>query len=235
MSHGVKGDTLGPTGVAPEPIEQRALGDQVAASLRYLIARRHYSPGTRLVEGVLADQFAVSRGPIRDAIKTLEAEGLLESRGRGTFVRGFTSADIDELYSLRSAIEQLAITLVSSRSSQVDWSSLDRSLELMEEAAARGDNSAFSRADIAFHSAIYEQSGHRRLWDVWNSFEKTIAVLLEQSGEYGMDIHNAVEDHRNLLRIFKDGDALAGTAAIARHLEGAQARLRGFFDSYESE
>lgn len=87
------------------------------------------APGTHLVEDALASDHDVSRGPVRDAFKVLLAEGLVDNRRRGFFVRGFTADDIEELYALREAVEQLACRLTIT-AAPMDWSPAERDLDL---------------------------------------------------------------------------------------------------------
>ncbi|MGI5285712.1 GntR family transcriptional regulator [Nonomuraea polychroma] len=91
------------------PLRNPPLGDQLLAQLRSLIVRGELSVGTHLVEGRIAERFGVSRGPVRDALRQLEIEGLVETRERGVFVRGLSDHDLVELYSLPGALEGLAI------------------------------------------------------------------------------------------------------------------------------
>jgi GntR family transcriptional regulator of gluconate operon len=80
------------------PIRSVALGEQLAALLRARVVRGELEPGTHLVEDAVAADHGVSRGPVRDAFRMLLAEGLLESRRRGFFVKAFTQRDVAELY-----------------------------------------------------------------------------------------------------------------------------------------
>src|SRR5437764_11130394 len=91
------------------PVHKAALGTQLVEQLRALVLSDELVPGTHLVEGRLAEDFGVSRGPVRDALRQLEVEGLVETRKRGVFVRGLSDDDLRELYSLRGALEGLAI------------------------------------------------------------------------------------------------------------------------------
>src|SRR5699024_3768360 len=95
--------------VAIRPTRAPALGDQLATVLRDRIVRRTLAAGTHLVDDSLAAEYDVSRGPVRDALRQLESQGLVESRRRGYFVVGLTQDDIDDLYELREAIEVVAV------------------------------------------------------------------------------------------------------------------------------
>ena len=88
-----------------------ALGEQLAALLRSRIVRGEVAAGTHLVEDNLAREYEVSRGPVRDALRVLLAEGLLESRRRGYYTKPFRQEDIDEIYEIRAAAEQLAFNI----------------------------------------------------------------------------------------------------------------------------
>lgn len=217
--------------IIAEPIQQSGLGEKVADALRSLIVSGQLGSGERLVEGALAEQFGVSRGPVRDALAELAAEGLIDSSRRGAFVIGMTETDISELYSLRETIEQFAVALLLERGDDIDWAPFDNQLARMQKAADVGDDDGFSRADLLFHSLVYEAAGHRRLLDVWRSYEKTFSAVLQNSGRQGLDLQAAADDHAGMLTIFKSGDREAARARVAQHLHDAHQRLQDFYRS----
>lgn len=216
-------------------IQQVALGDQVADALRRLIISGEFPAGSRLVEIPLAEQFGVSRGPIREAFVRLESEGLLTTGRRGAFVVGMTDEGIDELYSLRETIEQFAVSLIIRRRGELDWSRLETAVAQMQEAAQANDHQAFSRVDIGFHSAIYELAGHRRLLDVWRSYEKTFEVVLEQSGRRGLDLLDGAANHAALLDQLQHASEAECREVVREHLANAHRRLIGRFGGLRSE
>ncbi len=211
------------------PIRQASLGDQVADALRRAIISQEVAPGSRLIELNLADKYGVSRGPIREAFTKLQAEGLIEAGRRGAFVIGITEQDIEELYSLREAIERMATERFVARRSDVDWRAFEESIAAMRQAAERGNHLEFSRCDIGFHAALYAQAGHRRLLDVWRSYEPTFEVVLEQSGRQGLELMQGADDHENLLRTLRTGTAEECCAAVDLHVRNAHERLIGRF------
>lgn len=211
------------------PIQQIALGEQVADALRRMIISGEIGAGARLIEVSLAEQFGVSRGPVREAIARLEAEGLVASGRQGSFVIGMESSDVDELYSLRQALESLAVTLLVARRDALNWERLETALAAMRQAAAVSDQRAFAAADIDFHSAIYELAGHRRLLDVWRGYEKSFGVVLEHSGRHGLDLNVGAEDHAQLLASLRESSLQDCLDAVRLHLENAHKRLSGFF------
>ncbi|MDA3627473.1 GntR family transcriptional regulator [Saccharopolyspora oryzae] len=205
---------------------QQSLGDRVAQELRVRIIGGELARGTRLIEDVLAEQFDVSRGPIRDAFRQLEAEGLLEARRRGVFVIGLTEDDVDELYTLRGSLEELALSLAMRRAAPGDWAQAEECLRAMESAAQRRDAPAFARADLEFHSQLYQLSGHRRLRSVWEQYRPTFGVMLDVTNAQDIDLHPAAEAHAELLRLARAGGEDEAVTNLRGHLLGAQNRLR---------
>lgn len=207
--------------VPPHPV----LGEQVTAHLRRLIVSGELVPQTHLVEAQLSKTFDVSRGPIRDALRQLEIEGLVKSQRRGVFVIGLSSHDIDELYSLREVLELKALQLVQENAATVRWELLETPLEAMRSAADGNDADAFAEADLAFHTAFYTLSEHGRLHKVWRQYEPTFAVMLSMTNAEDRDLHPTFDDHVALLNLAQHGDPDAAAATLRDHLDGSRQRL----------
>ncbi|MFE3459202.1 GntR family transcriptional regulator [Nocardiopsis aegyptia] len=208
------------------PIKQQALGDQVAGELRRLIVTGRYAPGTSLVEGHLAEQFNLSRGPIRDAIKILASEGLIDTNRRSATVVGLDGEDIDELFSLRGSLERLALEIGLQRDRSALSKGLRGPLRQMREAREARDPDAFTAADVRFHSVFYDVAGHRRLADVWSQYRPTIEVLLLASNERYEDLGPSVAAHEVLAELIESGDPEAVFEELHGHLDNARLRLR---------
>ncbi len=203
-----------------------SLGAQVARVLRQRIVRGELAPGARLTEEALAEEFAVSRGPVRDALTQLSFEKLVEvQRPRGVYIVGLTSDDVDQLYSLRGALEQLAL----SRAMRVDdddrWQPMADAVQRMAEAADAGDHAAFVTADLDFHSQIYALADHPRLQGAWNQYLPTFAALLEVTINHDEDLHESADDHVTLLDVMRTGSPDAAAAVLSAHLDGARERM----------
>jgi GntR family transcriptional regulator, gluconate operon transcriptional repressor len=181
------------------PLDQSRLGEEVARMLRRAIISGEFATGTHLVETMLSDRFQVSRAPIREALRKLEGEGLVESRRRGVFVKALTQDDVGELYDLRVMLEGAAVELAVSRFGEDDIDALRRQLETMASAAEEGRRNDFAEADIAFHTTFFERVGHRRLLRVWQSLSETYQVLLEITDTENRDLDSVVVDHRQIL------------------------------------
>lgn len=207
-------------------IRQVALGEQVAHELRRMIITGRYTPGTSLVEGHLAEQFNLSRGPIRDALKTLSAEGLIDTNRRSATVVGLSVADIDELFSLREAMERLALEIALRDDREALAAALEGPLASMRAAATAKEPEAFTAADLRFHSVFHSTAGHRRLGDVWAQYRPTIEMLLLASNERWDDLNPSVAAHEHLAQLIGTGDPDAVFAELRAHLDNARRRLR---------
>jgi GntR family transcriptional regulator, gluconate operon transcriptional repressor len=204
-----------------QPIRQISLGEQIARDLRLRIVSRSLLAGTSLVEGSLAVEYDVSRGPVREALRELQDEGLVASMRRGTVVVGLSDSDIEELLSLRGAIESLAVARAINTATAEDWAKLAEQIGGMRDAAGRRNPHDFAIADMAFHGALYTISGHRRVCHVWSLYAKTFTAILQLSKSPD-DLDAAVLSHEALLDVFRSRDEQEAQRAIAQHLEGTR-------------
>ncbi|GAA4892242.1 GntR family transcriptional regulator [Tessaracoccus lubricantis] len=202
-----------------------SLGDRLADFLRLDIVQGRIAPGTHLVEDALAEKFGVSRGPVRDALRLLTGEGLLESRRRGIYVKSFTAADIDELYAIREAAEQLSCRLAISTSEAADWETAQELVEEMRQAALADDRPRYAKADLAFHTEYYLNSGSPRLLSLWEQYRPIFATLLEVTNSQDSDLGPSASDHTELMDLTIKGDAKSFAAELTRHLAGSRRRM----------
>jgi GntR family transcriptional regulator of gluconate operon len=208
------------------PVHRPPLGEQLLAQVRALIVRGELEPGTHLVEGWMAERFGVSRGPVRDALRQLELEGLVETRRRGVFVRGLSEDDIVELYAVRGALESRAVQDVIARRADVDWTPLDGAVARMRAAAADSDPSAFAAADLDFHSGFYDLGGNRRLAATWALHRPLFAAMLAVTNTTDRDLNPIAQDHADLAEIVRTGEVQPALAALDEHLAGSCGRMR---------
>ncbi|MFC9984457.1 GntR family transcriptional regulator [Microbacterium keratanolyticum] len=203
-----------------------SLGAQVARVLRQRIVRGDLAPGDRLTEEGLAEEFEVSRGPVRDAITQLAFEKLIEvQKPRGIYIVGLTDDDVDQLYSLRSALEQLAMSRAMRVDDEDRWQAMVHSVDRMEAAAASGNHEAFAAADLDFHSQIYALADHPRLEGAWNQYLPTFTALLEVTINHDHDLTESSHDHVLLMNIMRGGDVGVAADVLAAHLDGARHRM----------
>ena len=203
-----------------------SLGAQVANVLRRRIVHGEIAPGERFTEEALAEEFAVSRGPIRDAITQLSFEKLVTvQRPRGIYVTGLTGDDVDQLYSLRGALEQLALARAMRVQDDARWVAITRAVERMAAAADEGDHPAFVAADLDFHSQLYALADHPRLEGAWQQYLPTFATLLEVTINHDEDLHESSDDHARLLEVMRHGTPADAADVLTAHLDGARDRM----------
>lgn len=207
------------------------LGEHVARELRHAIISGSLGHGTHLVEARLSTMFDVSRGPIRDALQRLTEEGLVESRRRGTYVRGLSIDDIEELYSLRKLIERDSLV----RCMDAEESGFDgarTALENMRSALTSGSAREFAKADLDFHSAFYTIAGHRRIENIWLQYRPTFAGMLEVTNAEDRDLSPTFHDHEVLLEAVSASDEDRALALLEEHLEGSRRRMLSAYGRY---
>lgn len=203
-----------------------ALGVQVADDLRRRIITRALPADGVLIEAKLADEYEVSRGPARDAIRTLAQEGLVENRGRSAHVIGLHAGDVDELFALRSALEDMALASGSRKHRSRLVAELRAAVAEMDCAVEHSDPVAFTRADMQFHSAFLRSSELRRIHDVWSQYQRTIENLLLVANLEHTDLKPAKIRHEQLAAMVEAGNDAASLAELKDHLDASRRRVR---------
>ncbi|MEV0329689.1 GntR family transcriptional regulator [Micromonospora echinospora] len=208
------------------PIRVESLGEKLAGELRRRIIVGDVPAGTRLVEEELAESFRVSRGPVRDAIRILRAEGLVTGTGRNVVTLSLSVADIDELMALRESFELLAVERAMDTNRDDLTGRLAAALVEMDAAADARDATAFTTADIRFHSSFFEAAGLTRLDVLWNQFRPTIEGLLHASGKRMDDLAPSAREHHDLSALIAAGKVADVKNELHRHLRKTRARLQ---------
>jgi len=211
------------------PLRGESLAVQAADAIRQLIAVGHVAGGDRLVESRLAEQLGVSRGPVRDALRLLAAEGLVRDEPRrGTFVVRLTEQDVVDIYDLRIAVETAAVRLLLQRDG--DLKPLRVVVDDMRAVARDAPRAA--EADLRFHGAVCAQSGNSRLRDVHRRYATELLILLRMDEEELPHAPGAtVAEHEELLAALSRGPE-AAEAAFRAHLEEARDRVAAYIRAH---
>ena len=188
--------------------------------LRHMILSGEMEPGTRLVERELASRLGVSRTPIRECIRQLEIEGLVEHLPRqGCVVRKVSLGEVVEVFMIRASLEGLASRLAAERRTTRDIGRLKRILTQMETSIAQGDSRRIHELHVAFHEAMYRMAQSPRLAGMLRS-------LMQQSFwfariAYGMPgrTEEALSEHKALLEAIEKGDPDLAEARTREHVE----------------
>jgi DNA-binding GntR family transcriptional regulator len=190
------------------PIQPSGLSDQVIAQIRAAIIAGRLKPGDHIVEAALTRQLQVSRTPLREALAILEHEGLVLSfPNRGFFVRTFTEKDVEELFSLRTALENFAGSLTIGHLQPQDFESLSGLIAMQRTALLQGDLEQMRAVDMNFHRYLVSLPGHRLLLQSWQVLVAQIAALLCIRAEtIDSDESMALDDHARTLQLYRDKD-----------------------------
>lgn len=191
-------------------IEQRTVGKEVVNSLRDAIVSGRIGLGAHLAESDLAAQMAVSRIPVREALRQLEQEGLVVRHlNRGCFVTNFSENDIQEVFSLRSQLEGMAFEWAIPNLGDNDLLILDGIVEAQSQAIQEKDYDKLARLDMQFHEMICLKANHQRLLKAWYEQHAQCQILLNLRFRTLADDtpDTVIEDHRAILRALQAGDA----------------------------
>jgi DNA-binding GntR family transcriptional regulator len=200
----------------------RSLAEDAADRIREQILGGGFEQGEHLVEARIAEQLSVSRGPVREAFKLLRAEGLLEEEPRrGTFVVSISAGDVREIYGLRAAIEGRAAKLLAASGNAESIAQLRKLSEAIEAAAAAGDPAEVSRTDLAFHTAVCELSGNRRLLEVFLRYVPMLRSLLQLDERVYPSIDAISQQHGPLVDAIEAGNQQEATKLFEAHSEEA--------------
>lgn len=211
---------------APAGKRRAPLGETVAAALRQAIVDGRYKPGERLVEDRLSLEFGVSRVPIREAIKTLVAEGLAVPTGqRGAQVAELTADFVQELVEVRATLEGLNAKLAARHRDPEILAQLRAVLEQGNEAARSGSPAELAQLNAAFHDLLAKAGANRVLKDIMRMLrERTDLVFRRNSTERAPDDWR---EHAQILSAVVEGDEELATILAARHVHrAARARLQ---------
>jgi len=200
----------------------RILSDQVASQLRDAIVRGQLGPGQHLVEKDIAEAMGLSRGPVRDALKLLEIQGLVvRYPHRGTFVAGMAMRDAEEIYSLRGALETIAVDYAIKHATDAQFDELDRIVDCMVERIERSYTQAeATELDLQFHDALYRISSHTRLQAAWAALRGQVSLLIltHRTLQPSDFREKGVEYHRQVVACLRQRDIAAAHAVVRRHL-----------------
>lgn len=214
-------------------ISRGVLADQVKDHILQAILAGHYPPRSRIVETRIARELGTSQAPVREALRGLEALGVVEILPfRGARVRHPTTAELLEAYAVRSSLEALGARLAMPRITAADVAELEGLGDDMQAAAAVDDRHAVAIADASFHARLIAVAANSTLDRVWRSlepFSRTYITLVAR----GADPQWTADLHLPILVALRRRDTDAVVAALKRHFDLAGEHLRAGWDDDE--
>ena len=208
---------------ADAPLENRTLREQAIDHLREEILSSRLAPGTELSEVALARALGISRGPLREALGQLNAEGLVRMvPRRGAVVTRLTRREFLDAYQVREALESLALRLAVPRLSAAEKAELHAMCEGMEREAAAANTARFFELNREFHRFLVHASGNRKLESVHAQLIAQMGRLMSKSAELRGGLVQSAAEHRAILAAIDDGDAALAVRLLEDHIEVPQ-------------
>jgi DNA-binding GntR family transcriptional regulator len=194
-------------------------GQQVVEFLRSAIIMGTYEPGDRLIEATLSTELGTSRGPVREALRQLENEGLVVLYPyRGAVVLGVSDEEVQEvLIPIRLTLERYSFSRALDRMTDEDFAELGKQVWLMEQAAAANDLAGHVEADLCFHEIVISASGQTHTVQIWRTIWPRIRAYFYRYGR-GQDLARMVDEHRDLLVALQSRDPAQMLAQLERHI-----------------
>lgn len=206
--------------------DNKTLRARVHQHLRDGILSGRIPPGTVLQEVPLAGSLGVSRGPVREALGDLAAEGLVTiTPRRGAVVSTLTKQDFLEAYQVREALEAMAVRLAVPIMTAARFATLEGAQERMIDAAARADQRGFFDGNIAFHEAWVEASGNGKLLDIYRRLMAQLVVYRRPSAFLRGGLDLSIREHQGIIDAARAGDADQAATLMLQHIEVPQRRL----------
>ena len=205
--------------------DKQSLTTKVYNHIRDGILDGTYPIGGYLVETRLADEMEVSRTPVREALKQLELEGLVDSiPNRGMRVQGITDGDLDDIHTIRLLLEGQAAWWAAQRVDQEHLDRLAEILELLELYTRRNDVGQLAKLDCAFHDVIYDAARSRMLKHVLTSLHQNARRGRRSSLTAPSRPHYSFQEHQAIFRALEKHCPEEAKAAMEQHIANACAK-----------
>jgi DNA-binding GntR family transcriptional regulator len=206
-------------------LAKTSLREQALDQLRNAVTSGEIAPGTRLVETELSAALGISRGTLREALRQMQQEGLVEAGERGRLtVRTLSDAEILHMFEVRAALEGLAAFIVSGRADRAALvTKLQTALDALDE--AKGSINDMVEVDLAFHRLLCELTGNPTLVRTWEALSGSIRMSIMFAGTDKALGNMSVPRHQVVIDAIATGDPDAARTAVDEHMAEAAQNL----------
>ncbi|HVF62899.1 MAG TPA: FCD domain-containing protein [Casimicrobiaceae bacterium] len=199
---------------------------RVQRELERAIAAGELRGGDRINESSLAIKLGMSRGPVREACRTLEQTGVLRSAiNRGFFVREITTREALDLYDLRAKLHGMAGRLAAGSVTGAQLHELDALVDRMDEAVEGEDIGAFYPLNCEFHTLIVACADNHKLTQLWPNLESELHLFRRRGLVLPGSLRISNYDHRAMVAALRAGDAATAERVMEQHIQSGKARL----------
>jgi DNA-binding GntR family transcriptional regulator len=201
-------------------ITRGALHDQVTQRLRSLLVENRIAPGAKLNERALCEQLHVSRTPLREAIKRLAAEGLVDLLpNRGAVAVTLTASDVEHAFEVLAALEGLSGELAAQRATEAEIAEIQALHYEMRACHARQDLSAYYRLNARIHAAINDAARNPVLTQTYARLNARVQALRFRTNQDTAKWHRAVQEHDRMVEALSAHDGPALRDVLVQHLQ----------------
>jgi DNA-binding GntR family transcriptional regulator len=210
------------TAIAEAGAKAGPRGQQVMETLRTAIISGRFEPGDRLIESALSAELGTSRGPVREALRQLENEGLVASFPyRGAVVLGVSDEEVQEvLIPIRLTLERYSWARALEKLTDDDFAELGKQIWLMEQAGKASNLLKLVEADLGFHEIVISASGQQHTVQIWRTIWPRIRAYFYRYERF-RSFEETVEEHRELLAALQTRDPAIVLAQLERHIDVA--------------
>lgn len=202
-------------------LKRRVLRDDVAEYLMEAILKGALNPGDKIIESKLAKELSISQGAVREAIRDLIAQGVLETEPyKGTRIRTLSKSQLDDYYDVRSEIETIAVKWCITRHhlAFIDLEFLNSCVNNMEECVKINDTKNMRKHDMAFHLAIVQSAKSESLLKAWNSLGNYYWTYIAVYYDHAASLLPAqVIKHRTMFEAIAQSDITAYSQCVRGH------------------
>jgi DNA-binding GntR family transcriptional regulator len=207
-------------------IEPKTLKENVTDILRQMIIDGELAPETELNQVGIANQLGVSRGPVREALGQLEQEGLVHSIPyKGVFVTSLTRRDVEELYSVRMALETMAVERAFDRITEDDLAKLNQIVNEMSLAAKDQDLQRLVRIDLDFHEHLVIVADHDLLYKLWKQVEVGVLRCLHTRHQIYTFLDEVVGSHPTIVMAFSERNKEWAVEILREHVRESEEHI----------
>ncbi|MFZ6690386.1 phosphonate utilization associated transcriptional regulator [Undibacterium sp. SXout20W] len=207
-------------------IQQASLSTLAQIEIERMILAGEISSGTKLNEASLAEMLGVSRGPVREAFRSLEENGLVrQEKNCGVYVRQISIEEADEIYEIREALDELVGRKLAKTITQTQLKELRSMVDKMEKLAEKKNVSSYSLLNLEFHDVLVKMTGNEKLLNTYRRLVKELNLYrrnaLEQQGTLPISIH----EHREIVELIAAGNVDAAGNMMRQHVIDSRQRM----------
>ena len=203
-----------------------SLADQVFEHIVRDILSGKYERGEIITEGKLSAELGVSRTPIREALRRLDQEHLIEESGKGSVVIGISEKDLEDIFLIRKQLECLAASMAAKNHTDEQLAELKETLELQEFYVTKADTEHVKYMDNKFHRILYKLTGSTVFFDTLVPLHRKIQKYRRASLQSKSRAAESVQEHRKIYEAIALGDEKLAYETVLEHIENAYNHIK---------